>query len=44
VQRGRDVGFMTGELRNGSGEIVATATATAQIRRVRPATDRPTPQ
>jgi uncharacterized protein (TIGR00369 family) len=33
VRRGRDVAFMAGELRNGDGEIVATATATAAIRR-----------
>jgi uncharacterized protein (TIGR00369 family) len=32
VRRGRDVAFMAGELRNGDGEIVATATATAAIR------------
>jgi uncharacterized protein (TIGR00369 family) len=34
VRRGRDVGFLAGELLDESGEIVATATATAQIRRV----------
>jgi uncharacterized protein (TIGR00369 family) len=33
VRRGRDVGFLAGELVDESGEIVATATATAQIRR-----------
>ena len=33
VRCGRDVGFMTGELRDEEGELVATATATAQIRR-----------
>ena len=33
VRRGRDVAFMAGELRNGDGELVATATATAAIRR-----------
>jgi uncharacterized protein (TIGR00369 family) len=32
VRRGRDVGFMAGELVDESGEIVAVATATAQIR------------
>ncbi len=34
VRRGRDVGFMSGELHDGSGEVVATATATALIRRM----------
>jgi uncharacterized protein (TIGR00369 family) len=33
VRRGKDVAFMAGELRNGEGELVATATATAAIRR-----------
>ena len=33
TRRGRDIGFMTGELRDDSGEVIATATATAQIRR-----------
>ena len=33
VRRGRDVGFMSGELRDASGEVIATATATAHIRR-----------
>ncbi len=33
VRRGRDVAFMAGELRDGEGEVVATATATAAIRR-----------
>jgi len=33
VKRGRDVGFLAGELYDGSGDPVATATATAQIRR-----------
>jgi|SRR5829696_617323 len=33
VRRGREVAFMAGELRNGDGELVATATATAAIRR-----------
>lgn len=33
VRRGKDVAFMAGELRNGDGEVVATATATAAIRR-----------
>ena len=32
VRRGRDVGFMAGELVDESGAIVAVATATAQIR------------
>jgi uncharacterized protein (TIGR00369 family) len=35
TRRGRDIGFMTGELRDDSGEVIATATATAQIRRAR---------
>jgi uncharacterized protein (TIGR00369 family) len=39
VRRGRDVGFMAGDLRDESGEIVATATATAQIRRMSPQDD-----
>jgi uncharacterized protein (TIGR00369 family) len=33
LRRARDVGFMTGELRDERGELVATATATAHIRR-----------
>lgn len=33
VKRGRDVGFLAGELYDEAGELVATATATAQIRR-----------
>ena len=33
TRRGRDIGFMAGELRDDSGEVIATATATAQIRR-----------
>jgi uncharacterized protein (TIGR00369 family) len=36
VRRGRDVAFLAGELADDSGEIVAVATATAQIRAVRP--------
>lgn len=32
VRRGKDVGFMSGELVDSSGAVVATATATAQIR------------
>jgi acyl-coenzyme A thioesterase PaaI-like protein len=32
VRRGRDLGFLAGELRDESGEIVAVATATATIR------------
>jgi uncharacterized protein (TIGR00369 family) len=35
VRKGRDVGFMAGELVDDSGEVVAVATATAQIRRPR---------
>ena len=33
VRRARDVGFLAGELVDGDGEVVAVATATAQIRR-----------
>jgi uncharacterized protein (TIGR00369 family) len=33
VRRGRDVGFLAGELVDGDGRVVAVATATAQIRR-----------
>jgi uncharacterized protein (TIGR00369 family) len=33
VKRGRDVAFLEGELRDAEGEIVASATATAVIRR-----------
>jgi uncharacterized protein (TIGR00369 family) len=33
VRRGKDVAFLAGELRDGAGELVATATATAAIRR-----------
>jgi uncharacterized protein (TIGR00369 family) len=33
VRRGRDVGFLAGELLDQSGAVVATATATARIRR-----------
>jgi uncharacterized protein (TIGR00369 family) len=36
VRRGRDVAFLAGELVDDSGGIVAVATATAQIRAVRP--------
>jgi uncharacterized protein (TIGR00369 family) len=32
VRKGRDLGFMSGELVDGSGEVVAVATATATIR------------
>lgn len=32
VRRGRDIAFLAGELLNATGEIVATATATAIIR------------
>ena len=35
TRRGRDIGFMAGELRDDTGEVIATATATAQIRRAR---------
>ena len=35
VRKGRDVGFMAGELVDDSGDVVAVATATAQIRRPR---------
>ena len=35
VRKGRDVGFMAGELVDDTGEVVAVATATAQIRRPR---------
>jgi uncharacterized protein (TIGR00369 family) len=33
VRRGKDVAFLAGELHDGDGELVATATATAAIRR-----------
>jgi acyl-coenzyme A thioesterase PaaI-like protein len=33
VRKGCDVGFMSGELVDSDGEVVAVATATAQIRR-----------
>lgn len=33
VRRGRDIAFMAGELRDLDGELLATATATAAIRR-----------
>jgi uncharacterized protein (TIGR00369 family) len=36
VRRGKDIAFMAGELLDDSGQIVATASATAQIRAVRP--------
>lgn len=32
VRRGKDIGFMSGELVDSAGAVVATATATAQIR------------
>jgi uncharacterized protein (TIGR00369 family) len=35
VRRGRDVAFLAGELVNDSGQVVAVATATAQIRAMR---------
>jgi len=33
VRRGRDVAFLAGELRDAEAELVASATATAVIRR-----------
>jgi acyl-coenzyme A thioesterase PaaI-like protein len=36
VRRGKDVAFTAGELLDDSGQIVAVATATAQIRAQRP--------
>ena len=36
VRRGKDVAFLAGELIDDSGQIVAVATATAQIRALRP--------
>jgi uncharacterized protein (TIGR00369 family) len=36
VRKGRDVGFLSGELVDEAGTIVATATATARIRSQRP--------
>jgi uncharacterized protein (TIGR00369 family) len=33
VRKGKDVGFLSGDLLDETGSIVATATATAQIRR-----------
>jgi uncharacterized protein (TIGR00369 family) len=33
VKRGKDIGFLAGELLDESGTVVGTATATAQIRR-----------
>jgi uncharacterized protein (TIGR00369 family) len=36
VRRGKDIAFMAGELLDNSGQLVAAATATAQIRAVRP--------
>jgi len=36
VRRGKDIAFMAGELLDDSGQLVAVATATAQIRAVRP--------
>jgi acyl-coenzyme A thioesterase PaaI-like protein len=36
VRRGKDIAFMAGELLDDSGQVVATATATAQIRAVSP--------
>jgi len=36
VRRGRDVAFLAGELADGDGNLVAVATATAQIRKTAP--------
>ena len=36
VRRGKDIAFMAGELLDESGQLVAAATATAQIRAVSP--------
>ena len=36
MKKGSDLAFMSGELLDGSGEIVATASATALIRHMRP--------
>jgi uncharacterized protein (TIGR00369 family) len=36
IRKGRDMGFMSGELVDEAGEVVAVATATAQIRGRRP--------
>jgi uncharacterized protein (TIGR00369 family) len=36
VRRGRDIGFLAGELTDEQGAVVAVATATAQIRRADP--------
>jgi uncharacterized protein (TIGR00369 family) len=36
IRRGKDVAFLAGELLDESGRILAVATATAQIRAVRP--------
>jgi uncharacterized protein (TIGR00369 family) len=33
VRKGRDIAFLAGELRDADGQLVATATATARIRR-----------
>jgi uncharacterized protein (TIGR00369 family) len=33
VRRGRDIAFLAGELRSARGDVVATATATAIVRR-----------
>jgi uncharacterized protein (TIGR00369 family) len=35
VRRGRDIAFLAGELLDGSGDVVAVATATAHIRAMR---------
>jgi len=36
LKKGKDVAFMSGELLDGTGEVVATAAATALIRRLQP--------
>ena len=36
IRRGQEVAFMAGELLDDSGQVVASASATAQIRTVRP--------
>jgi acyl-coenzyme A thioesterase PaaI-like protein len=35
VRRGRDIAFLAGELRSADGTVVATATATAIVRKAR---------
>jgi acyl-coenzyme A thioesterase PaaI-like protein len=36
VRRGKEVAFLAGELLDDSGELIATATATTQIRGIQP--------